>query len=244
VKPLEVLGRWRGLGLIGPVIGACTAGEGTVEVTAYGESFIEEGIPASEVGDGWAVGFDRFEVIIRDVQVAGASFSAPESVDLSEPSNGAGHELARAVAAQGNHARPRFTIDRIEIDGVATLGSENKTFGWVFDVGTAYEACDTTTFVPEGGVGTLQITIHADHLFYDSLVAEEPQVLFQAMADADGNQDGDISQAELAAAGIGSYDPGSEGGIEDLWAWLVAAVRTVGHVDGEGHCDAAALASN
>jgi hypothetical protein len=59
------------------------------------------------------------------------------------------------------------------------------------------------------------------------------------MADADSNDDGEITQAELAESDIGSFDPGSEGDIDDLWSWLVAATRTLGHVDGEGHCEAA-----
>lgn len=39
--------------LVGPLLAACGDGEDTVRVTAYGESFIEDGIPASEMDDGW-----------------------------------------------------------------------------------------------------------------------------------------------------------------------------------------------
>ncbi len=48
-----------------------------------------------------------------------------------------------------------------------------------------------------------------------------------------------LTRAELEAAGIGAYDPGNAD-VDDLWAWLVAQSATLGHVDGEGHCDAAA----
>ena len=82
------------------LVAACgTEGEGTVAVTAYGESFIEDGIPASEVGDGWAVDFSRFDVSIEDVTVAGADITVPGSVDLSESSSGEGHELGSALVA-------------------------------------------------------------------------------------------------------------------------------------------------
>lgn len=90
----------------------------------------------------------------------------------------------------------------------------------------------------EGETASFQITVHADHLFSDSLVSSEPKVLFQPLADADSDGDGALSEAELVAADVGAYDPGSEDGIDDLWAWLGAQVRTLGHVDGEGHCTA------
>ncbi|MBC7793727.1 MAG: hypothetical protein H7Z43_08460, partial [Clostridia bacterium] len=65
------------------VLSACgdDDGRGTVVVTAYGESFIEDGISADEVADGWAVSFSRFEVALRDVAVAGATISAPSAVE-------------------------------------------------------------------------------------------------------------------------------------------------------------------
>lgn len=218
--------------------GADDEGQGTVTVTAYGESFIEDGIPASETGDGWAVDFERFEVSVRDVTVAGAEISVPASVDLSAASSGAGHALGSAVVPAGSYAKGAFTLARVEVVGTATKGAQTKTFSWVFDQPTRYTDCETTTKVSDGGDAVFQITVHADHLLYDSAVSETPQVLFQALAAADADGDGAITQAELAATDIGAYDPGSEGGVDDLWRYLNILVRTVGHVDGEGHCDA------
>jgi hypothetical protein len=49
-------------------------------------------------------------------------------------------------------------------------------------------------------------SVHADHLFYDSLVSEEPQLLFQphanANANADTDADGQVTKAELSVAEI------------------------------------------
>jgi len=230
-----------GLGLACLALGACAEGEGTLRVTAYGEEFIEEGIGADDMSDGWAVSFERFEVSLSDVEVAGTAIDVPSTVDVAQASGGEGHELGSAVVTEGDYGDARFVINRIEVDGSALLGSETKTFSWVFDGATAYEACDARTSVSDGGVGTFQITIHADHLFYDSLVSEEPQVVFQPMADADADDDGEITREELSMSDIGSFDPGSEGGVEDLWAWLVASTRTIGHADGEGHCEAATV---
>jgi hypothetical protein len=216
-------------------------GKGTVVVTAYGESFIEDGIPADDVVDGWAVDYSRFEVAISDVTVAAVAISVPSTIDLSVSSDGKGHELGSAPVAEGEHTGSRFTIAKVVIDGTATKDDKTKTFSWVFDRPTRYTECATTTSVGDGGSATFQITVHADHLLYDSLVSEEPQILFQALADADADGDGAITQAELAETDIGAYDPGSEGGIDDLWAWLTAQTKTLGHVDGEGHCHATAV---
>jgi hypothetical protein len=140
----------------------------------------------------------------------------------------------------GEHREPSFTIARVEIEGAAEKDGVEKKFSWVFDSPTNYADCDTSTLVGASQNATLQITVHADHLFYDSLVSQEPQLLFQPLADADTDEDGVLTKAELAEADIGAYDPGNEK-VNDLWSWLVAQHRTLGHVDGEGHCAASAV---
>ena len=71
------------LALLVPALaaGCGEAAPGTVEVDVYGEDFIEEGIPAEEFADGWAVTFDTFLVTIGEVAVT-AGHGAPA---LSEP---------------------------------------------------------------------------------------------------------------------------------------------------------------
>ena len=215
--------------------------QGEVAVTAYGESVIEEGIPAEEVGDGWAVSFERFVVTVDSVVVGGAAVPVARSIDLAQGSGGAGHRLGSAAVAAGAHGDSSYVVERVEVQGAATRDGATKTFRWVFDSPTHYTACETTTTVPAGGEATFQITIHADHFLYDSLVSEDPQVLFGALAGADADGDGVITRAELEATDIGGYDPGNED-ISNLWSWLVAQSRTLGHVDGEGHCEATAHA--
>jgi hypothetical protein len=110
-----------------------------------------------------------------------------------------------------------------------------KTFAWEFTTPIVYADCETTTRVPDAGTGTFQVTVHADHLFYDSLVAEQPALGFDAIAAADLDFDDVITTDELAATGLAAYDPGNLP-IDDLWAFLSAQAATMGHVDGEGHC--------
>ena len=219
---------------------ACTedaAGDGDVTVTVYGEDFIEVGIPADEMADGWAVTFDRFDVSIDQIIIGGVRIPATGAVDISAETGGAGHQLATAKVPVGEHTGSSFAIARVELSGSATRDGVTKTFAWTFDQETHYDSCEPTTSVARGEDATFQVTVHADHYFYDSLVSEEPALAFQALADADADADGVITRAELEVADIGSYDPGSDGGIDDLWSWLVAQNRTLGHVDGEGHCD-------
>ncbi|KIG19304.1 putative lipoprotein [Enhygromyxa salina] len=214
---------------------ACASGEGQVEVRAWGEDFIEVGIPAAEFADGWAVSFERFEVVLRDVSVAGATLADPAPLELAQPSEGVGQLVGRAVAPAGDHDDARFSIAQLEIEGRAIKDGVEKTFAWSFATPVDYTNCETLTQVPRDGVGQLLITVHADHLFYDSIVSEDPDLRFNAIAEADTNADGVVTQAELESADLGAYDPGNLE-IDDLWAFLSAQVQTMGHVDGEGHC--------
>lgn len=222
----------------GALPSACSdTGEGTVEVRVYGEAFIEEGIPASDMADGWEITFSRFDVTVTDVTVAGVTLPDGVALDLSTASSGIGQALTSGLVPTGRHDGSSFVITRVEVEGTATKGEETRTFDWVMDQPTQYDQCDTETRVTSSEQGVFQVTVHADHLFYDSLVSEEPELRFDALAAADTNGDDEITEAELTAAGVGSYDVGNED-IDDLWSWLLAHARTLGHVDGEGHCDA------
>ncbi len=227
------------LGLV-TCLGALTtgcAGEGTLEVYVYGEEFIEEGIPAEEMSDGWAISFERFVVEVGEVSVDG--FDVPDAgpFDLTEASEGQGQLYGSVSVPAESLGDGAYEIRSVDVAGTATMGGTTKHFAWVIDEPTHYEHCETTTKVPEDGRAEFEITVHADHFFYDSLVSSDPQLVFQGLADADTDADGEITKAELEAAGIGALDPGSENDVDNLWAWLVAQSRTLGHVDGEGHCE-------
>lgn len=229
--PLEL----RSSMLLGALLCVACRQDGEVEVRAWGEDFIEMGIPAAEMADGWALTFTRFEIELRDVSIAGVSLDDPDPLDIAEPSDGRGQLVGRATVPAGEHDDAAFTLVRVEIEGSAEKQGVHKSFTWTFDTQVTYADCETRTQVPAGGVGELQITVHADHLFYDSLVSQEPALRFEAIAAADADGDGEVRMAELAATDIGAYDPGNQA-IDDLWSFLAAQAQTMGHVDGEGHC--------
>ena len=158
-------------------------GEGELLVVAYGESFIEDGIPAAEMDDGWAITFDRFDVVIADVSVGGSSLDAGDTLDLAQPSNGEGQQLGSLTVPAGDHSDASFQLDAVSLAGTATLGGVTKQFDWSFEPNVHYSDCEAVTTVPDGGQGALELTLHGDHFFFDSLVSGEPAVVFQALAE-------------------------------------------------------------
>jgi len=149
--------------------GGDEAGTGTVDVSVWGEDFIEEEIPASELVDGWSVTFDRFLVVVGDVTFANADggeaslpglsvfnlvMPGPHAMGSTEPIEATswqsvGYRLAVATADTTAHASA--TDDDlllmqdggydVYVEGSATNGTDTKTFRWGFTSGVRYSDC-------------------------------------------------------------------------------------------------------
>jgi hypothetical protein len=240
---------------------------GSLDIRIYGEPFIEEGIPADVFADGWSVRFDSFLVSVGEVTAGSAGDDAPaledatyRIFDLARPSAGDGFTVlsaevpggayddvgfrlrggSSAVAGNAGAEDVAFMNERgysMYVEGVATRGDEMRTFAWGFTTATTYRSCQSVAVVA-GAPARSVLTIHADHLFYDDLVSEEPAVRFDAVAGADADGDGDITSAELAAVDITGFERYQVGSfeVEDLWTFIDHQASTVGHIDGEGHC--------
>jgi hypothetical protein len=236
MTPLEAFKCWLcafPLALIG------CSGDGTIVVRIYGEDFVEEGVSADDMDDGWAVTFTRFDVTLDGVSIGGEEILDPEPVDLTADSAGEGHEIGRVIVPAGTYRDARFTLARVVVEGEATRDGVDKHFAFDFDRAVIYLDCETSVRVGRGGEAPFEITIHADHLFFDSRASADPGLRFQALADADLDDDGEITRTELEATDIGAYDPGSDGGhIANLWDYLEALVAELGHANGEAHCAA------
>jgi len=145
------------------------------------------------------------------------------------------------------------------LEGTATRGAESIDFAWGLPLAIDNDGClnglDETDgiVVREGGVTEAQITVHLDHLFFDSLAADEPNMRFDPMAAvAEG---GVVTLDSLATQSITdmrdaegepimiegtplTYDPGDWVlATNDLEQFLYAAAATMGHFNGEGHCE-------
>lgn len=241
---------------------------GTLSVTIYGEEFIEEGIPADTFTDGWAVDFDRFLISVGEVTAAvgegdpSIDVAGYQVFDLAQGSGGEGFEVTSGEVPGGGYDHVAYRVGADEgagsgnadaedvtlmtengyalyVEGTATRDGATRTFAWGFTGATSYSHCEGTAEV-DGGEASTQITIHADHLFYDDLVSEEPNVAFDLVASADADEDGDVSPEELAAIDITGeerYQVGNNDDVTDLWTFIDFQVSSVGHIDGEGHCE-------
>jgi hypothetical protein len=251
---------------------ACGGGEGTLSLEVWGEEFIEDKIPASEVEDGWTITMSKFLIVVGDVKLAskdgtkGPSFGDKMLFDLRQKgphtwlSGGTAPAgtwdaftysvvPADASTKKGNASDADLNMMKekgfsIYFEGTATKGSETKSFAWGFSTSTTYDSClPQKPALQGGGTTSFQMTIHADHFFYDDLENPEAKVRFDALANADADKDGKITLEELANvkgadfAGLSDYGVGRFSSVTDLRAFVEHLSRTLGHIDGEGHCN-------
>jgi len=249
------------LGLVAP---GCSSKDdapqdGTIDVRIYGEDYIEEGIPEDAFADGWRISWDRFVVALDGVATPDEEDTGRYLFDLTAQSGGAGNKVATLTsasgmatlayrigpgdAATGGNADDMIAMMEAEgwsiyVSGTATQGPLNLAFAWGFSSETEYAECEVAEEVPEGEEVRSLITIHADHLFYDDLEDDEPDVRFELIATADADMDLTITNDELRAVDISTdenYQVGSRD-IDNLYDFIEAQTQTLGHIDGEGHC--------
>lgn len=220
--------------LLASTLVACASeADGTITAHAYGEEFIEEGIPADVFSDGWSLSFDAFLVSIGSPKAKAGEEGAevgPDQmfvVDLAQPSGGAGYEMASFAAPGGFYDHYGYRIApstasanlnanaadfddmktegfSIWVRGTATKGAETRAIDWGFKLDMAYAHCEMDKTV-DGNIVDMQSTIHADHLFYDDATSPEPAVAFQLVADADG-ADGSAPDGMISIAELAATD--------------------------------------
>ncbi len=139
----------------------------------------------------------------------------------------------------------------ILVEGTFTSGTDTKSFRWGFSEATHYAGCvDVSSgqdlagvVVVDGARSEAQLTIHGDHFFYDDLLSSDAKLRTEALALGDADMDGEVTLDELDAVTLASLS--SELGpygvaasdVNTLGAYVRAATRTLGHFNGEGHCE-------
>ena len=260
-------------------------GKGTVTVTTWGESFIEDGLP-SEVfpKDHWSVKYSKFLVVYHSVTIAdqnndvAAKLDHPLVFDMTKKATGNPKTLATFeleakawpnvsyqvgpisddatagdLAVDADVTLLRTDQASVHVEGTATSQTgDTKTFNWSFSPATLFEGCHGQqdgkevdgVIVTNGGNQNVELTVHGDHLFYDDLQSEEAVPRFQALADADANQDGEVTLEELDQVPLytipiekGTYGTGALGNVNTLGDYERTLSRTIGHYRGEGSCN-------
>ena len=145
-------------------------GSGTASFEVYGEDFIEAGIPADEVADGWDITFERFLVVLGPVSVAdttagkGATLEGTTLFDLTAAGphemgttpelaargwDSVGFDIQAASADTERHSSAseadlELMLDEgysVYAEGEATRDDVTKTFAWGFTGTTEYRDC-------------------------------------------------------------------------------------------------------
>ncbi len=235
----------RTIAALAPMAVLTGCGSATWQVTTWGEAYIEDGIPASAFDDGCSATFDTFTVQITEAalldgdgavvgEAPGGSFA------LTEPGP---QDVGSASVPARFYDTARFRIApeggaSIHAVGSVTCGADTVAFDWSFTTDTTYVCAPEGLTLASGGTSTTELTVHGDHFFYDGLENADAAVRGQAIVDADADVDGTVTLAELAAVDVAplGYAVGQYSDVTDLAAFVTHLTRTLGHVDGEGHC--------
>lgn len=134
----------------------------------------------------------------------------------------------------------------IYVEGEGTRMGATVRFRWGFTQGVSYSPCSNADdslglAIPSGGNVDAQITLHGDHFFYDDLQSPEARLRFDAIAAADADRDGAVTLEELARVDLttlpsSQYGGGDMGRVRTLRDFVTAISATIGHFNGEGHC--------
>jgi len=136
------------------------------------------------------------------------------------------------------------------VEAAASKGQLTKHFTWGFTIATQYNDCHSEqdgkeqdgVVVTNNAAIDVQLTTHGDHLYYDRLEespnpAVKTSLRFDALADADKDDDGELTLDELYAEPIdvSRYNP-SGFDTPSFGAFVTELARTIGHFRGEGEC--------
>lgn len=225
-------------------------GEGTWQLNVWGEDYIATGIPVEIFADGCSVVFTDFRLPLQTTALLDGNGEAlaTQTLNVRYQLVGRGPQVVTSlVQPAGRYPVVEVVTGPVtsaqdsgplEVAGVLSCGARQASFAWQFETVTTYRCEPENLMIPNQGDATTELTVHGDHLFYDSLEDPEAAVRGEPLLNADHDEDGVLTQAELEATSLAQigYDVGRYDGVVNLWQFVSVLTQTIGHVDGEGHC--------
>jgi hypothetical protein len=143
---------------------------------------------------------------------------------------------------------PTDVLDRMKggltyfVSGTATKDARTVTFEMPLANPTRNANCTNGdddkdgVVVTAGATTEAEITIHVEHVFFDTLGVEDPALVFEPLAALAGDDDA-LTAAELAAAPVDPtiYDRGTFTA-DNMLAFIAASAASQGHLNGDGLC--------
>jgi len=235
------------------LLAACAQADLPMNFVAWGEDAAAEGIPASAFVDGWEVTFSEVAIGFGHIHLTnpnnGNEFAESDEEQVVELAGEASPVAMRAINTVSGRQDLTFELSEIEAGethhfvGEGTLGDQTVGFNLHFDVPVVYDLCTNGADGSQGIVGeengTVELTAHLEHLFFNSLGTEEAQLAFQAIADADANMDGTVTNDELAAVSVDDIGYETSGAdVANLDEFIAYALIPAIHLNGGGVCRA------
>ena len=212
---------------------------------------------------------DRY---VADLHAGDASLPVFEGLDAKR-----WDKFSYEIASPDANAKPIGNVAQSDIqamtdgkfnywlEGTATKGADTYSFKWGLQSSTKNANC-TNGLDDTGGIvirsnatAEAEVTIHLEHIFWDSLGSEDASLRFDAIAAAAG-ADKEITTAEIATQNLSDlkgldgmplvddmgkpivYNPGSVPlASQDLLSFIQASAASMGHLNGEGLCTISGL---
>lgn len=176
-----------------------------------------------------------------------AGMTSPATIATISTNEGSVETLSFRIAPVGEHHRPfgsvtEATVEHLHdeglsgiVEGTLSKDATSVSFAFQFFGAQNYNNCQVASVL--NGDGAVEITLHADHLFMDSLVSEEPAIRAEILAS--NAIEGHIDNAIASSVSLSTEEHYQTGdlAIENLYAYLAQQFRRIGHVNGEGHCN-------
>lgn len=247
-------GAWAAAALLGCAAGCTPAGEGKLRVEVAGSALTTRTILAGETEDGWSIRFVHFYVVVNEVRVPANQLGVADgydgvsrALDIASPAvqtlthlqlTGGSYDMLEMTLAPAEGSTEGVNVPQdvlaemaarglsVLVDGRLFKDAISRSFRWGFAVTAQHTACPVTIRISSNQESSLRMIFNGDQMFRQGLdAASEFLLRADAQANADGNGDGTITEAELAAVSgtrftaLAYPDPAGRTDIQDLYRY-------------------------